>query len=250
MRYTVLASGSKGNSTYLETNNHKILIDLGTTSLYVTKNLKKLNIDPKDIDIIILTHTHIDHINGLSVFLKKYNPTIFLSEKMYKELNNILPIQEYYLLEDDVINIDSLKIFIFKLSHDSSDSNGYVFTENNKSIVYITDTGYINRKYDELLKNKEHYIIEFNHDINKLMKGRYPYYLKQRILSDMGHLSNYDATRYLKKYVGNNTKCITLIHLSHENNSPDLALEEINKVINNIDVQISEQNVPTKMVEV
>ena len=254
MKISVLASGSKGNSSYIETKKSKILVDIGMTCLYIETKLKKINVNPSELDGIILTHTHVDHINGLKVFIKKYNTKVYLSEKMLKDIKEIFDIQNYQIIDDD-FNIKDLNIEIFKTSHDSSDSNGYIFNEADKSIVYITDTGYLNRKYREKLANKNIYIIESNHDIKMLQDGKYPYHLKQRILSDTGHLSNEMASKYLVQYIGNNTKKIVLIHLSHENNNPEIALKTLeNKLLeNNIkfnDIIISEQNENTELIEV
>ena len=226
MRFSALASGSKGNSTFITTKHHNILVDLGTTSGYVERNLKELEVMPSSIDIIILTHTHADHINGLKIFLKKYHPTLFLSNKMYAELSKIIPIESYYIIEENTI-LDSLTIKVFKTSHDACDSQGYIFIEDNESLAYVTDTGFINSKNYLLLQNHTYYCLEFNHDIEKLMNGSYPYYLKQRILSDKGHLSNKDASRYLCAFIGPKTKGIVMIHLSEENNDPDIALDTL-----------------------
>lgn len=254
MQISVLATGSKGNSTYISTNNHKILIDLGTSSLYVENKLKELGVSPRDIDSIFLTHTHADHINGLKVFIKKYNPVIFLTSKMYKEIRKNIPLSNYYFIEEDTV-IDDLKVRVFKTSHDVDDSNGYIFESDNKSIVYVTDTGYINNKYHNLLKNRDFYVMESNHDIRMLMDGKYPYYLKQRVVGDRGHLSNKDSSKYLSEFVGDRTKGIVLIHLSEENNNKDIAyntlidaLEKKNKHVDKI--LISEQKECTEMITI
>ena len=252
MEISVLATGSKGNCTYIKTNHHKILVDLGTTSLYVEKQLKDLNVNPEEIDSIFLTHTHVDHISGLKVFLKKYNPTIFLTHKMYQELIKIVPLNNYYFLEKDTV-IDDLIVHVIKTSHDVEDSNGYIFESENKSIVYITDTGYINVKYHKMLANKDFYVMESNHDIRMLMNGKYPYHLKQRIVGDRGHLSNKDSANYLASFIGDKTKGIVLIHLSEENNNPKIAydtlkstLERRNKMVNKI--MISSQKKHTELI--
>lgn len=253
MKVCVLASGSKGNSSYIETTNTKVLVDIGMSTLYIEKQMQNLNIDIKSINSVILTHTHVDHINGLKVFIKKYNPTIYLTQKMFDDIIKLIPLNNYILIEKDFI-IDDLNINIIKTSHDSNDSNGYIFEHNNKTISYITDTGYINKKHHEKLKNKDIYIMESNHDIEMLMNGRYPYHLKQRILGDSGHLSNKDCSKYLSNFIGENTKEIVLIHISHENNHPDIALKTIEDTFkkNNIDfknITISKQEERTELIE-
>lgn len=254
MKVCVLASGSKGNSVYLESKKTKILLDLGPTTSYIEKELKDINIDPNEISSVLITHTHSDHINGLKVFIKKYKPKLFLTQKMYEELKELFPIYEYQIIESDFI-LEDLNIKIIKTSHDTSDSNGYIIENGNKSIVYITDTGYINKKNYEKLKDKELYIMESNHDIDMLLNGKYPYHLKQRILGDKGHLSNKDSAYYLSNFIGYNTKTIILFHLSQDNNTRELALstleetlKENNQTIDNIIV--ATQTKRTELVEV
>jgi len=249
VKLSVLASGSKGNSAYIKTNNHNILIDLGLTCLSIEKRLKELEVDPKSIDIVLLTHTHVDHTSALKVFMKKYKPIIYLTKKMYDELNMEL---ENYEFIDDEIKIDTLLIETVKVSHDV-ECNGYVLTENDKSICYITDTGYIHEKNYKKITNKNIYVMESNHDVEMLMNGRYPYHLKQRILGSRGHLSNEDASYCLKKVIGPNTKHIFLAHLSEENNSEERAYEvaaTAMKEIDNTDVtiEIAHQNIQTSLV--
>jgi len=220
MRVIVLSSGSKGNTTFIECNNTKILIDIGNTCKYITEKLKEIGIEPKELDAILITHTHIDHIKGLKVFQNKYKTKVYLSNKMKEDLEYI---ENYEIINEGNIKIKDLSINIIKTSHDASDSYGYIIESNNKSIVYITDTGYINNKYFNLLFNKDIYILESNHDIEMLNRGPYPFKLRQRILGDKGHLSNYDCSKYLSNFIGDNTKCIMLAHLSQDNNTPDIA---------------------------
>lgn len=237
MKVCVLASGSKGNCTYIETKQTKSLIDLGMSNLYVENSLIALNINPDTIQNIFITHTHVDHVAGLKVFLKKHHPTVFLSQKMYDELSLSMVLTNYVILED-TIYIDDLTVEFFKTSHDT-DSVGYIFKSGDKEIVYVTDTGYINRKNYALLKNKTMYIIESNHDVELLMDNpHYPYQTKQRILSDNGHLSNVQCSSYLTNFVGNKTSHIVLAHLSEQNNRPEIALTNVKDKLEENDISI------------
>lgn len=226
MDVCVLASGSKGNSTYVASTTTKLLIDLGTSCLYIEKNLKELSIDPNDIDGILITHTHVDHINGIRVFIKKYNTKLYLTQKMCDDLIKLFEIHNYQIIDED-FDINDLKVNIIKTSHDASDSNGYIIENNNKSVVYITDTGYINQKYFRKLKDRNIYVFESNHDVEMLMNGKYPYHIKQRIVGDRGHLSNKDSAYYLSKFIGTNTNKVILAHLSEDNNTKDKALKSL-----------------------
>lgn len=231
MKVIVLSSGSKGNTTFIESKNTKILIDIGNTCKYVTEKLKGIGIEPEKIDGILLTHTHIDHVKGLKVFQNKYNTKIYFSNKMKEELEYINT--NYELIEEGIIKLKDLTINIIKTSHDTNESFGYIIESNDKSIVYITDTGYINNKYFNLLSNKNLYILESNHDIEMLNNGPYPFKIRQRILGDKGHLSNYDCSKYLSNFIGNNTKCIMLAHLSQDNNTPNIAYNTLIERLNN-----------------
>ncbi len=252
MKVCVLSSGSKGNCTYVETKNHKVLIDIGTSSLYVEKSLKSIGVNPEDIDIVLVTHAHIDHVAGIKVFSKKYNPLVYISEKILKESN----IKIENISSEEEINIDSdIKIKSIRLSHDVADIKGYVIEENNNSMVYITDTGYINEGNFEYIKNKNLYVFESNHDVEQLMNNpKYPHYTKIRILSDKGHLSNKDSSYYLSRLIGDNTKYVILAHISEQNNTEELALETLRetldrKNINFYNIMIARQNEMTELIE-
>ena len=252
MTVSVLSSGSKGNTTFIQTNNTKILIDAGNTSKYILEKLNEINVDPTTIDAILITHTHIDHVKGLPVLLTKINPCVYITQKMLKELEYL---ENYSIINTDKIKIKDLDIDVIKTSHDTEDSVGYIVNNDDKSIVYITDTGYINQKYFNILSNRNVYIMESNHDIEMLNNSKYPFALRQRILSDKGHLSNYDSAKYISKFIGSKTKYVLLAHLSEENNTKELALETLDKrlkkekiAIDNI--IIAKQNQATDLINI
>ncbi|MBQ2408159.1 MAG: MBL fold metallo-hydrolase [Bacilli bacterium] len=245
MKFCVLASGSKGNCTYIEIKNHKFLIDVGTNFLYISKKLSEINVKPSEIEAIFITHSHTDHTSALKRIIKNINPKIYLSSKTKAELNVDL---ENYELIDENIEFDNFIINTIKLSHDVNECLGYIF---NNKIVYITDTGYINNKYHEILKNKEAYIIESNHDVDMLMESNRPYFLKMRILGDEGHISNKDCGYYLSKFIGDNTKHIVLAHLSENNNTKEKALDTVlNYIEYEKNICVAMQNERTEVIEV
>ncbi len=227
MKAVVLSSGSKGNSTYLEINNKRFLIDVGRNYKYISESLKDIGVDIKTIDYCLISHNHSDHIAGLKTFLNKTNAALIVSEKLFASLENINDYKHIYVLEDE-IELNDIKIRSFKSSHDAPDSRNFVISYAGKSLAYVTDTGYINQKNFKYLKNLDLYLFESNHDIEMLMHGPYPAWLKKRVLSDEGHLSNKSASFYLTKLIGANTKKIVLIHLSETNNKEELALSTIN----------------------
>lgn len=232
MRVCVLSSGSKGNSVLIESSNAKILIDLGVTKSYVEEKLQELKVDPNEIKAILITHTHVDHIQGLKVFLKKYNPKLYVNKVILSLLHEYIEDFDYELYETSNFNIEDIEIDVIKTSHDVKGSVGFIIKGNDRSLVYITDTGYINNKYFTSLSNHNLYIMESNHDTEMLMNGNYPFHLKQRILSDKGHLSNADASFYLSEFIGDKTNTIVLAHLSDDNNTYEKALNTLTGVLN------------------
>ncbi len=236
MLVSVLASGSEGNSTLIQTKHKKILIDLGMNNKYITEKLAELNVKPSEIDYVLVTHTHSDHTGAMKTFLKNNHPYIFLDEKMMVDLS-FLNDYDKLCFDGDKMCFDDVTIEPFKTSHDAPGSRGYIIEEGSSSFVYITDTGYINYKLFDKLSNRSLYVFESNHDPEMLMHSRYPAWLRSRIASDMGHLSNDQAGFYLSKLIGPNTKEVVLAHLSKENNNPDLALNRVSECLKENNVE-------------
>jgi len=255
MKVCVLSSGSKGNSCFLQTKETKILIDAGTTTQYIVNELDKLGVKPTEIDAILITHIHVDHIHGLKSFIKKYDPLIYVTEKLLGLLEEQVGKFRYELYQDKQAIIKDVRINLIKTSHDAGEQMGFIIKNNSKSMVYITDTGYINSRYYDELSNKNLYILESNHDVLMLKNGPYPYFLQQRVIGDKGHLSNEQASNYLCKFIGKDTKKIVLAHLSEKNNTEEIALETLKeKLIKNCidfdDIIIARQNEPTEVIEI
>ena len=224
MKVVVLASGSTGNCTFFSCNSVNILLDCGRNAKYIVDKLNEIDVEPGSIDAILISHTHDDHVSALKVFLKKYHPVVYLTEKMFYDLD-YLANYDNVVVFDDEFSVGDVKVIPFKGSHDSSDHRSYILESDNESVVYLTDTGYLKEKYFSMLNNRTYYLMESNHDIEMLMNGPYPKWLKQRVLGTLGHLSNKDSSFYLSKLIGDNTKEVVLMHLSEHNNTPEKALE-------------------------
>lgn len=253
MRIKVLASGSKGNCTYVECGDNKFLIDIGISFLQVKKELIDISVDINDLDFILLTHTHSDHIRGLKTLLSKIQIKVYVTEEIFDELKTKFDFDSFHLIYEE-INYNGIYIKLLPLSHDVS-CYGFNITYEGKNMTYITDTGYLNRRYFDIISNSDIYVIESNHDEKLLMDGTYPYILKQRIIGDKGHLSNVMASNILKKIIGHKTKYIFLAHISEENNTKQLAYEQTKRILEESEFNIenliiTDQYLSTEMVEI
>ena len=235
MTITIIGSGSKGNSVLIETSKTKVLIDAG---LPLSNIEKRLNRKLPNLDLIVITHTHSDHIKGLNSILKKQTPPIYTIKNDLEEKVPLIKEIKY----DRELTTKDLTINLFELSHDIP-CLGLYLKQSEKEFVYITDTGYIKEKLLKKYQNKDLYIIESNYDEEMLQNGSYPFYLKQRIRSDKGHLSNNDTSRYLKKLIGPKTKYLCLAHLSEENNTPEIAQAKASETIKNLNQKNNLQNI-------
>ncbi|HEO3419767.1 TPA: MBL fold metallo-hydrolase [Streptococcus agalactiae] len=228
-KYSILASGSTGNCFYIETPQKRLLIDAGLTGKKVTSLLAEINRKPEDLDAILVTHEHSDHIKGVGVLARKYHLDIYANEQTWKVMDerNMLGkvdvSQKHVFGRGTTLTFGDLDIESFGVSHDAVDPQFYRMMKDDKSFVMLTDTGYVSDRMASLIENADGYLIESNHDIEILRSGSYPWTLKQRILSDKGHLSNEDCSETMIRTIGNRTKHIYLGHLSKENNIKELA---------------------------
>ena len=218
----VLASGSNGNCTLIRTNNRYILIDVGISYSRIKSELFIRGIDIKKIDTVLITHEHSDHVCGLKVFLNNAKiENIFLTKGTHKEILSLIGnIKEIgYVKADEPFFIDDLCIHPLMISHDAKEPIGYMLTEENKKVVYMTDTGYIPKSYIELLKDADMYILESNHSPLMLMNSNRSFHLKRRILGEKGHMSNDDACYMMNSFVENKKTIWVVAHISEECNT-------------------------------
>ena len=228
MKFQTIASGSKGNCAIVICDNTRIIIDMGISFITLKRSLEENSLSLDDFSGILITHCHNDHIKGLASLVKHSQLNVYIPEAMYDSIKEYVPYPKCIFVEDEFY-INDVKIELIHTSHDAPYSVGFIIEKGNKSIVYVTDTGYINRKYLAKMVGKNAYLIESNHDEGMLMDGPYPRYLKERVISDRGHLSNKTTAKYLKKIVNSNTNHIILAHLSEKNNTEEKALEAMHE---------------------
>ncbi len=251
MKFKVLSSGSKGNCSIVLCNDTNLIIDMGISYLTLKRSLEENSLSFANFQGILITHCHKDHTSGLATLINKTQLNVYIPEGMYNSLKEYVP-RSRCIFVDDEFNINDVSIELIHTSHDAPSSVGYIIEYNKKSIVYVTDTGYINRKYLNKMIGKDLYFIESNHDEVMLMDGPYPRFLKERVISDKGHLSNNTTAKYLSKIVKDNTKNIILAHLSEKNNTEEKALEAIRNqnLPKNIKITIARQYEESEMIEV
>lgn len=222
MKFYNLTSGSRANATLIHAGAKRILIDAGATKSYLTKALREIGYKLSDIDLVLITHFHQDHCKSVNIF----NRDIIYS----------LDQAHHRLLLDQVNEFDDVKITPFMLSHDK-DCLGYQIEHDNEVLTYMTDTGYVKNDYLKLIARSNYLIMEFNHDIILLNETDRPYLLKQRIMSDKGHMNNEDAAVLVAKTC-DKLEHLLVAHISEEANSVSAIENKINEVFNNFDKEI------------
>ena len=229
MKIYALASGSKGNCFIICCKDTNIMIDCGTTKKYLVDSFSRINMNIKDIDALLITHDHSDHISQIKMFkdLNIYSPVSILNIKTY----DIKAFQSF-----DINNVNIMPIM---LSHDAKNTVGYIIDDHEEKCLYMTDTGYVNDRYLSLFTDLDHIIIESNHDVEMLMNSHRPLYVKRRIFSDNGHLCNEDCANVLSKIICDNTKDVMLAHVSMEANTYDKALAVNLAYLNDHNIDIS-----------
>lgn len=229
MRFCVLGSGSKGNATYIEGGNTRILIDAGFSGVEVERRLYSVGVDPTSIDAIVVSHEHGDHIKGVQVLSRRYGLTV-LASRLTKQAAGKSLAKVYDWVEiagGQKIFFKELAVHPFSISHDVVDPLGFVISHGNLSVGYCTDTGKVSRLMQHRLSGCNGLVLECNHDPVMLKNGKYPPPLQQRIRSNDGHLANIDAAGFLADLVHEKLEHVVLAHLSESNNTEKIARQEV-----------------------
>jgi len=231
--YCPLASGSKGNSIYFGSKDAKILIDAGISYLQLNSRLNEIGVKIEDIDAILITHEHSDHIAGLKVISEKENIPIFTNSDTAKSIYNnlhVLPKFKIFTTSEE-FEYKDLKIMPFSVPHDTLDPVGFIIKSQNLKFGFCTDLGFVSSLVRESLKNMDYLYIESNHHIPYVHASKRSHVYKQRVLSRLGHLSNTDCLKLLDDIIHPNLKHIHIAHISGESNSKELILDMFTKLI-------------------
>ena len=241
MDFCSIASGSSGNCSFVGSDHTGILVDVGISGKKVTEGLQGLDRDPRELDGIFITHEHIDHIKSLGVLSRKYGLPIYATRgtlgaiKATSSMGKIPEGLFHEIREDLPVTIGDLTIQPFRISHDAAQPVGFRIEHGTKAIGIATDLGYYDEYTVAHLKGLDALLLEANHDVYMLQVGSYPYYLKQRILGERGHLSNETAGRLLCRLLHDGLQSVVLGHLSKENDYDRLAYETICSEVNGAD---------------
>lgn len=265
MRFMSIASGSSGNCIYVGDENTHILIDAGISKKRIEEGLNTIGLTVDDLSAVFVTHEHIDHIGGLGVLTRKCHAPVYATKGTIdgifqtSSMGKIDREQFIEIREDQCLTVGDITVDSMKISHDAAQPVAYRFFKGGKKIAVATDLGMITEENEEKLKGMDAILLEANHDVNMLQVGPYPYYLKQRILGNRGHLSNENAGRLLSRIVHDDLKHIFLGHLSKENNMPALAYEAVRLEItmgdnpyeaSDFSIDIAKRSEPSKVVNI
>ena len=241
MRIVTFASGSTGNCSLITEGGANILIDAGISMRRTLAALETLGLAPRDLCGVLITHEHSDHISGLPMLVKHHDVKVFAPKALCGVLAEMKPQISSNLNcipEDDKTDLGGIAVSCFRTPHDAAYSVGYRF-EGDSTVAYATDTGSISDELVHGLEGAELALIEANHDVEMLRTGPYPYYLKRRIFSPTGHLSNIDSGKLALHLAKSGTRHIILGHLSRENNTPELAYKTVYDAITTENTEIS-----------
>lgn len=258
-QFCSLYSGSSGNCLFAQTFNTKILIDAGESAKKITEALSLINVDINDLDAILVTHEHLDHIRGLGTLSKKYNIPIYANKKtwdaMPEQASKILDANKKYFIPSENFEIGDLKLHPFEIPHDAANPCGFNIFHDNKKISIATDIGHMTSSVIHKLEDSSFILLEANYDPNVLKCSKYPYLLKQRIAGPNGHLPNEEAGKTISYLLDSGLEQVMLGHLSKENNFPELAYKTVvDELIdkkyneNNISINIASRSSPSPII--
>lgn len=238
LKFISLGSSSSGNCYYLATDNTQILIDAGIAVKTLRHDLKERGVMLTKIDGIFITHDHADHIKAVGHLAHDYHLPIYATEEVHRGINRnycvttkLTPEYTRIIQKFQTVEIGDMRITAFGVPHDSSDCVGYRIETDEEIFLVITDIGHATEIIQEEVSTANYIVLESNHDVDMLMMGPYPSYLKERIRSGRGHISNLDSAKLIAEYASPTLRHVWLCHLSEENNHPELARKTYESVL-------------------
>lgn len=261
LKFCSLYSGSSGNCLFVSTNNTKVLIDCGTSCKKICEGLASINSSIEDIDAILVTHEHSDHVQGLGLVSKKFNIPVYANletwNAMEKQKEKIDERNVNVFVNDSDFSLNELTIHPFSTPHDAANPCGFNIHNGKRKLSIATDLGHMDNAIFKQLEHSSFVLLESNYDPEILKVSRYPYHLKQRIAGLNGHLSNETAGKTIAALMKKDLKEVVLGHLSKENNFPELAYQTVaeelmksNSDINTIKLSVANRNAPGKIIEI
>jgi phosphoribosyl 1,2-cyclic phosphodiesterase len=253
MKISVLSSGSEGNCSIIQSGQESILIDAGISAKRLFERILSSGGDPSTVAALIISHDHDDHISSAGVVARKLKIPVFIHRENYLARSALFEKCEIRFIEGDFF-AGGMKIVPFPISHDGTANYAYNIISGTKKITHLTDIGVITTLVRHRIKNSDLIVLESNHDMKMLHDGPYPWYLKQRIAGNTGHLSNDSAGALVAELADDDLKNIILAHLSKENNDPGLAYESMIRIKENFnmsfDLTVASQKYATEYIEV
>lgn len=242
IKFSVLASGSTGNCTYVGSEHVHLLIDAGVSGKQVLAALEEIAVSGESIDAILVTHEHSDHIRGVGILARRFHLPVYATEGTWKELKKLMdgvPEEDRHVIKaGEKLEFGDLTVEPFAISHDSAEPVGFNVYDGETKLTQVTDLGYVSGKVKEAVAGADAYIFEANHDIEMLRVGPHPWNVKRRILSDKGHLSNEAAGEALSEVISGDTQAIYLAHLSPDNNVPELAELTVQTILQEAGIEV------------
>ncbi len=262
MNIVVLASGSKGNATYIETPTTRVLIDAGISHRQIVHRMRERGLETARLDAVLITHEHGDHIRGLATVLKQTGATLYSAEATWQHLvqttlSDMAEVPTVFIESDHTFMLGDLSITPLDVSHDAACTLGFIIEHAGRKLVYLTDVGFLPTSDYPKIAGADAYVFEANYDVSLLFSSERPYYLKRRIDSVRGHMSNADSAYHLSKLVSDQTRTIVLVHPSEECNTVHHALGTLHEVFASYDIPLSTRDVvvatqhePTKIIRI
>lgn len=243
-----IASGSNGNCYYIGNKTDAIIVDAGISGKEILSRIAKKNLDARKIKAVFISHEHSDHMRGVRGISQKLQIPIYLTTKTYfGAYKNLRPGSPRFFSPGDIFEIGGFKIYTFLKNHDAAEPCSFRIEYNEKNIGVLTDIGEACENVLETVKKCNALFLESNYDEKMLWEGRYPWFLKKRVASEVGHLSNDQAFELLEKHTDGNLQCVFLSHISKENNTHQKALERMDSLKDKFELKIASRFEPSEV---